>query len=417
VRLTVPWDQVEPAQGQLDWSAWDAIFAALARRPAVQPLIVLDRSPTWARAANDAAVPHAPPHERADFGAFARALAVRYGPQVRYYQVWHEPNIAPHWGTRPVDPQGYLGLLREGAIQIRAADPDAVIVLAGLAPTTEAGGANLSDLAYLDALYRLGGRAWFDVVAGQPFGFSTGPEARPEPKQLNFGRGALLRAVMERYGDVGTPIWATAFGWNALPTAWNGPDSAWGQVTEQLQAQYLTEASELAATRWPWLGPLFWAANCPPLAADDPWRGFALCDDTERPRAAWLALSTAARRPVFLAAGDHATDHPALQYSQGWRVTGTGADPSADGDALTFSFYGSSLALRVQGGPYWAYYRITVDGQPANTLPRDATGAAYLALHDPLAERRLRRVASGLPLGLHTARLEAAAGANGRCKG
>jgi hypothetical protein len=206
LRLRLPWDQVEPARGQFDWWRWDAIFAALAARPDWQLLVVFDGSPAWARAAADADNPLAPPHERADFGAFAAAVAGRYGQQIRYYQVWHEPNIAPHWGARPADPADYLGLLREGAVQIRAADRDAQIVLAALAPTTEPGGANLSDVAYLDALYRLGARAWFDIVAAQPYGFDQEAGAQPDPARLNFGRVALLRDVMVRHGDAGTPV-------------------------------------------------------------------------------------------------------------------------------------------------------------------------------------------------------------------
>ena len=229
VRFTLPWDAIEPARGQFDWAAWDAVFAELARHPALTPVVVLNGAPAWARAEADAGNPQAPPHERADFGAFAAAVAQRYGDRLRYYQVWHEPNIAPHWGAADVDPAGYLGLLREAAVQIRAADPDAQIVLAALAPTTESGGANLSDIAFLDALYGLGARAWFDIAAAQPYGFSEPPDAAADAGRLNFGRVELLRQVMARHGDDKTPLWATAFGWNALPAA----ASPWGGVGEE----------------------------------------------------------------------------------------------------------------------------------------------------------------------------------------
>ena len=410
VRFTLAWDAIEPARGQFDWTTPDAIFAALARRPGLQPLIVLDRSPEWARGPADAGNPAAPPHERADFGAFAAAVAGRYGAQVRYYQVWHEPNIAPHWGARPADPADYAGLLREAAIQLRAADADARIVLAALAPTTEAGPTNLSELTYLDRLYSLGARAWFDIVAVQPYGFTAAPAAPADPAALNFGRAALVRDVMRRHGDAAAPLWATAFGWNALPAGWTGPVSPWGAVSETDQARYAGEALAAAATQTPWLGPLFWAANCPALAADDPWRGFALCADDGGDRPVWEALRAAARRPAVLPPGRNPTDHPALRYDPGWRVTADAADPSRDGDALEFTFNGEGLALAVQGGPYWAFYRITVDGQPANALPRDETGAAYLVLHDPLAAARRVTVARGLSAGEHQVRLVATGG-------
>ena len=37
VRFTLPWDAIEPARGQFDWTAWDAVFAELARHPALDP--------------------------------------------------------------------------------------------------------------------------------------------------------------------------------------------------------------------------------------------------------------------------------------------------------------------------------------------------------------------------------------------
>ena len=406
VRFTLPWTGIEPVQGQFDWAAWDSVFATLAKHPALIPVVVLDTAPAWARAAEDADNPQAPPHERADFGAFAASVARRYSDQVQYYQVWHEPNIAPHWGARDADPADYLGLLREAAVQIRAADPDAQIVLAALAPTTELGGANLSDITFLDALYGLGARTWFDLAAAQPYGFSESPDSAADLGRLNLGRAELLRRVMERHGDGGTPLWATAFGWNALPPE----KSPWGGVGEAAQAQYTTRALDKVRADWPWLGPLFWAADCPDRPADDPWLGFALCGDGGVPRPVAAVLAGAGAPASVLSPGEHAVDHPALRYESGWRVTSDAADPSADGDALAFNFAGTGLDLRVQGGPYWAYYQISVDGQPANALPRDETGAAYLALHDPLAETRWVPVATDLTPGEHVVRLEATGG-------
>ncbi|MCU0501930.1 MAG: hypothetical protein MUC51_09220, partial [Anaerolineae bacterium] len=114
VRLVLPWDEIEPARGQAEWERFDRVFELLRAQPRLNPVVVLNG--------------------RADFGAFAAAAARRYEDRVRFYQVWHQPNIAPHWGARPVDPIDYLGLLREAAVQIRSADADAQIVLAALAP-------------------------------------------------------------------------------------------------------------------------------------------------------------------------------------------------------------------------------------------------------------------------------------------
>ncbi len=410
LRFTFPWDDIEPVQGQFEWARWDAVMRALAEFPALQPVVVLDRSPAWARTAADADNPLAPPHERADYGAFVRAVAARYGAQLRYYQVWHEPNIAPHWGARPADPADYLGLLREAAANLRAADAGAIVVLGALAPTTEGGGVNLSDLAYLDALYTLDGAAWFDVVAGQPYGFARPPDDPADSAVLNFGRARLLHDVMLRHGDAATPLWAAAFGWYALPAGQSdAASSSWEFVTAAQQAQYAGQALALARREWPWLGPLFWPAYCPAGTEDDTLHGFALCTADGDETSVWQAVTAVPIEPA-LPPGSHAPDHPVLQYGTGWRVTAGAADPSADGDTLTFTFYGTALSLRVQGGPYWAYYRVEVDGAPANALPLDETGTAYLVLHDPAAAVRLVTVAEGLPLAEHRVRIEARGG-------
>jgi hypothetical protein len=118
VRQPFDWGQIEPAAGQFTWDAYDRIVAA--------------------------------------FGRFAARLAARYAGKIHLYQVWDEPNIAPHWGARWVDPTAYAGLLREGYAQIKAADPDSVVLTASLAPTLETGGANLSDIAFLEQLLAAG---------------------------------------------------------------------------------------------------------------------------------------------------------------------------------------------------------------------------------------------------------------------
>ena len=159
-------------------------------------IAVLDGSPAWARSTDDARNRFAPPEEVRDFGAYAALFAERYGDQIDYYQIWDEPNIAPHWGAREVDLAAFGRRLREGAIQIGFADPDSITILSALAPNVESGGANMSELQFLDALYEWGGAEWFDIVAAQPYAFGQDPNSEPAPGQLNWRRVELLRAVM-----------------------------------------------------------------------------------------------------------------------------------------------------------------------------------------------------------------------------
>ena len=101
-----------------------------------------------------------------------------------------------------------------------------------------------------------------------------------------------------------------------------------------------------------------------------------------------------------------------------WELSDRGADPSQSGslegaDRVTIEFAGSELALRVRRGGYRAYLWVTVDGEPANQLPRTGRGA-YLVLSSPDHEPQMATisVASGLSDGLHTAEVVADRGWN-----
>ena len=402
LRFTLPWDAMEPTREAFVWEKWDAVFSLLGDFEGVQPVVVLDRSPSWARQANDRQNAFAPPHERSDFGAFCAAVAQRYGDQVRYYQVWNEPNIHPHWGERAANAGDYLGLLRECALQIRQNDADSAIVLAALAPTVETGGANLSDIGYLEALYASGGDPFFDVVAIQPYGFAEPPDANADPDRLNFARSLLLREVMVRYGDRSKPLWAANFGWAIAPEG-SVPENEWGNLSAEAQASYTATALRLVRSDWPWLGLLFWPAT--PAGSDEGAPLFALCGADRTPTPTWDVLAAATSPAKFLAPGVHAMDHPAITYGPGWRIADGSADPSADGDRLSFRFHGAGVSIRVRGGTFWSYATVSVDGEPAPMLPRDERGEGYLVLYDPLMETRDVSLAAGLPVGLHEVQL------------
>ncbi|MEZ4768101.1 MAG: hypothetical protein R2844_06695 [Caldilineales bacterium] len=422
IRQRFPWSEIEAQPGEFDWQTWDAIVDSAAGR-SLEVVAVLDGSPAWARSREDAANPLAPPASRADYGAFAAAFAQRYGDRLRFYQVWDEPNIAPHWGDRPVEAADYAGLLREATVQLRGADPDAVVVAGALAPTVEAGGLNQSDLTYLDDLYRTGGAPWFDLAAAQPYGFDQAPDQAPGTDRLNFRRAELLRQVMVANGDDATALLIASYGWHATPPG-DPEESPWKSVTLDQQAHWAREANDWARDNWPWNAGMAWAWWQPPQPAGDPHWGFAALtpEGEPRPVLAGLQEANSASRPVEAAPGSPdvtqtggaTADDVVVTETGGWRLVGQAADPphdaSVDNNALVVAFNGTGLALQVQRGPFWGFLDVTVDGQPANALPRDAAGRSYLVLHDPLGGQELVTLADGLKDGPHRAELRATGG-------
>ena len=68
---------------------------------------------------------------------------------------------------------------------------------------------------------------------------------------------------------------------------------------------------------------------------------------------------------------------PVFRYEKRWHLSPTGADPTEPASpwqepagVLRFTYTGAELALLLAPGDYWGYLYVTVDGQPANQLPR-----------------------------------------------
>lgn len=321
-RQQVAWSDIEAAPGFDDWTALDALMDA-ADAQGLRLLLALNGAPEWARhdppppaswwlcsdpaVTGPAAEAAAPATDPADFADFAARLARRYGQRLWAIEVWPEPNLLPNWHASGPDPEAYGRLLAETARQVHAAAPDVLVVSGGLAPTTDLGVCYLSDVVFLDRLARTGALASVDAVGIEPYGLRSAPLDGPaDPELLNFRRAEVLQSVLARQG-VTLPLWAVAWGWNALPAAWPGYPvaSPWGSHPAAIAADWTRLGATLARERWPWLGPMFLSYHQPVAAAGDPVWGFALLDAAGRPTAAWpAAVDIAAGRTGPLPAPD-----------------------------------------------------------------------------------------------------------------
>lgn len=338
----------------------------------------------------------------AQFAEEATQFAARYRDQIDVYQIGDEPNLGVAWGGPPSAPE-YAALLQAAYTAIHTADPTATVLAAALAPTTEAGPENLSDLVYLQQLYDLGAGQYFDAAASKPYGYYTGPNDRQtDPLILNFSRVTLLREVMVRNGDAHKLLWVSNFGWNTQ-------DSPWGKATPEQQIEYTQRAYQRAATEWPWAGPLALENYQPAAPAADPRWGFALADPNNQLTPLGQSFSNH-QLPIAAFPGNHPAQNPFAQYTGAWEFSDLGADiPEQFSNArVAFSFRGTDVGLRIRRGDYRGYLYVTVDGRPANLLPRDERGA-YLVLTSPALKPEVSviPVASGLdPNTPHTLSIE-----------
>ncbi|NPV67198.1 MAG: hypothetical protein HPY64_08650 [Anaerolineae bacterium] len=412
VRQPFRWADIESARGEYEWADWDRVVDVVSEHPPLRLVAVLLHTPSWARHDQAPASSTAPPARNSDFAAFAAAFAARYGDRIDYYQIWDEPNLAIGWGGLNPNPADYVALLQAAYSAIHAQDSTATVIAAGLAPTTERGPQNYSDVLFLRAMYSNGVADYFDALAGKPYGFDTGPhDRRVDEDILNFSRLILLREEMVSHGDADKALWASHFGWNALPEDWEGRPSIWGRQSRADQLAFIREAYARATREWPWTGGLILESWQPRAPTDDPVWGFALLRPGDSLADLPSDLFTVSDEGNAAIAGRYPALNPYAAYSGDWEFGDLGADVGYANDGqFTFEFVGTEVALELRRGNYRAYLYVTVDDAPANALPIADDGRSYTVLTsaDALPHVDIITVARDLPPGRHqlTARAE-----------
>lgn len=321
VKQRFEWRYVEPhVKGKTEWNEPDRIVDAVSTA-GLKLIARIDNQPRWTR--SDPAWPiDGPPDKLSDFGDFLRAMAERYRERIHAYQIWNEPNLAREWGNKPPNPAQYVEMLKVAHAAIKAADPAATVISAGLSPTTASGAIAMPDVEFATKMYQAGAKPYFDLLGVHAAGFKAPPEMSPEdiakdPK-LNHGEGAAgrvygfrhaedLRAVMAANGDAAKRVAVLEFGW----TSDDRPNSPyrWHAVTEEEKAQYLTRAFDYAAKNWrPWIGPMtvIYIAD-PAWTRDHEQYHWSITGPDGSPRPAFTALAkmtkAGAVTPLTLPAG------------------------------------------------------------------------------------------------------------------
>ncbi len=272
VKQLFSWQDIEGAgKGQFDWSNADRVVDQV-NKSGLKLIVRVSADPDkpfWAGT---------PPASTQHFADFVGALAKRYAGRIHAYQIWNEPNLAREWGNKQPDPAGYTRMLKAAYSAIKAADPNAIVISAGMAPTTRDDAVAMPDLKFYQGMYNAMNKnsaGYFDMLGAHAAGYAVSPETDPQvvvddPKLHNNdpSQGDLLRvyafrhledvrALMEKNGDAGKRIAVLEFGWTTdnrpdSPYYWHGAGAGIDDVT---QARYLVNAYKYAAEHWqPWIG-------------------------------------------------------------------------------------------------------------------------------------------------------------------
>ncbi len=298
VKQIFAWDDIQPHRGEWKFERADEIVNELDRR-GLKLIARLSDAPDWAHPSIKGTKEHefidAPPDNLDDWATFCGKVAERYKGRIAGYQIWNEPNLAREWGNRPPDAAGYVGLLKTCSQAIKAADPQAVIISAGLSSTGTYNESVQPDDMYLQAMYDARFQQYVNVVGVHAPGYSE-PEESPDDAVKRGGQRFFtfrhvedLRKIMVANGDAAHQVAILEFGWTTDPGI--HPAYSWFAVTEEKQADYMVRAYQYAAEHWrPWVG-LMSAI----YIADPSW--------TEQREEYWWAITSAEGyvRPAFFA--------------------------------------------------------------------------------------------------------------------
>lgn len=241
-----PWAYHQPAPDRFDWRQADLIINH-AEAQGLRVLARISMTPAWARPP-DTPLNWLTADSYPAYAEFAAAFAARYKGRVEHLIIGNEPNLSFEWGGRATTPADYAALLRAVYPAVKAANPDALVLAAGLAPTLEPPGSpnGLNDLLYLQGLYAVGAADYFDALAVHAYGLTFPPAAPPAADVLNFRRVELLRAIMLAHGDGATPMYITESGYNDHPR--------WTRAVRPAQRiNYTLAMIDYATQSWPYV--------------------------------------------------------------------------------------------------------------------------------------------------------------------
>jgi hypothetical protein len=314
VKQQFAWRDIEGAKkGAFNWGNADqAVYTSNGK--GIEILARIDNAPEWAAPGcfNSAKKQMGPAKNMQDWLDFLSAFVTRYKGRIRAYEIWNEPNLSREWCARAPNPSEYAALMKASYAKIKSIDPNAMIISAGMTPTTQSNAEAMPDVQFVEQMYTAMGNnssGYFDVLGAHAAGFKAPPETSPDDiaknPQYNHGEGAAgriygfrhaedIRKLMVARGDSAKQVAVLEFGWT---TDTIHPAYSWFKVDEQTQADYLVRAYRFAKQNWsPWIGTMFviymanpdWDKNY-----EEYW--WAITEPNGTPRAGYVRLKAMAK--------------------------------------------------------------------------------------------------------------------------
>lgn len=181
------WSKVEPNEGERKWGAINELERGLidASQSGVETILIVRSTPPWAQKVPGYYCGPIAQDKLQSFATFMRDLVSRYSLppyNIKYWEIWNEPDVAAElvefksvygcWGDDLDEYYGggnYAEMLKEVYPAIKAADPDAQILIGGLLldcdPTHPPQGKDCKPSKFLEGILNNGGGDYFDIVS------------------------------------------------------------------------------------------------------------------------------------------------------------------------------------------------------------------------------------------------------------
>lgn len=214
LRDRLSWSGVEREEGHYEWGQY-ALAAQAQARHGITVYQIIHDCPGWALVPTADGQPHwnMPPRDPIYVYRFVNRLVKDLGAQVRYFEVWNEPNIGFFNGRA----EDYAAILKAAYLGAKDADANFGILIGSAAGTPG---------PFYDQVYENNAGEYFDIYNQHWYG---APEAL-------FDFLGSVREQLAAHG-LSKPMWMTEMGMRAFP----GPDGSYA-VVEREQASYLARA-------------------------------------------------------------------------------------------------------------------------------------------------------------------------------
>ncbi|MDD5477625.1 MAG: family 1 glycosylhydrolase [Candidatus Omnitrophica bacterium] len=241
VRLDFLWGDIEAQEGKFDFSKYDNVVKLLKGK-GIHILGILHYSTSWASSCGEW---NCPPKDNKIFVNYANKVIQRYKDQVKYWEVWNEPDSAIYWKQQD-SLNSYCGLLKEVYLAAKRIDPDCKILNGGIA----------NGPASINHLYDNGAKDYFDILN---LHFFESPLHSKDAIKALAGYFKLVHKIMARNGDANKKIWITEIGCPGVKLGLRADNWWMGKnPDERQQAQWLKDVyTELLKD--PQVEKIFWA--------------------------------------------------------------------------------------------------------------------------------------------------------------